>query len=127
MLTPTLYLTMLGVVMVGTAALSIYTSIKINKNDDNRKEKQSSNYEVPKLKELTEEQIADIHARGKITPAEKVKEWEGMGLCAPGDAIGSAAWRCNKFRNCHDCLVDYANTHDEYTSIYDNLIIYTPK
>lgn len=81
------------------------------------------NYEVPQLKELTEEQIADIHARGKITPAEKLKEWEGAGLCAPGDAIGGAAWRCHKFRNCHDCLVDYANTQNEYTSFYDEIKI----
>lgn len=74
----------------------------------------------PTFKHLTQEQIDDIHARGKITPVEKVKEWEGMDLCAPGDAIGSTAWRCRKFHhNCHDCLVDYANGHDEYTSFRD--------
>ena len=44
-----------------------------------------------------------------------------MDLCAPGDAIGSAAWRCRKFKNCHDCLVDYANKHDEYVSFFDIL------
>lgn len=85
---------------------------KCNSKDD---------YIKPKFKELTQEQIDDIHARGKITPAEQVKEWEGMDLCAPGDAIGSASWRCRKFRNCHDCLVDYANQHDEYTSFFDIL------
>lgn len=90
---------------------------------DNNKREEESNYEEPRLKELTEEQITDIHARGKITPAEKLKEWEGAGLCAPGDAIGSAAWRCHKFKNCHDCLVDYANTQDEYTSFYDDIKI----
>ena len=72
-------------------------------------------YPEPKLKELTAEQIEDIHSRGKITPAEQLKEWEDMDLCAPGDAIGSAAWRCKKFKCCHDCLVDYANGCDEYT------------
>ena len=77
-------------------------------------------YVKPCFKELTQEQIDDIHAIGKITPAEKVKEWEDMDLCAPGDAIGSAAWRCRKFKNCHDCLVDYAKL-DEYTSFYDTL------
>lgn len=90
---------------------------------DNNKREEESNYEEPRLKELTEEQITDIHARGKITPAEKLKEWEGAGLCAPGDAIGSAAWRCHKFKNCHDCLVDYANAQDEYTSFYDDIKI----
>lgn len=80
-----------------------------------------SGYVRLQFKKLTQEQINDIHARGKITPAEQVKEWEGMDLCAPGDAIGSAAWRCRKFENCHDCLVDYANQHDEYTSFFDIL------
>lgn len=80
-----------------------------------------SGYVRPQFKKLTQEQIDDIHARGKITPAEQVKEWEGMDLCAPGDAIGSAAWRCRKFENCYDCLVDYANQHDEYTSFFDIL------
>ncbi len=37
-----------------------------------------------------------------------------MGVCAPGDMIGSAAWRCHTFKNCHECLTDYANTFDEW-------------
>lgn len=65
---------------------------------------------------LSKEEIDDIHRRGKITSAEKVKEYEDMGLCAPGDAIGSAAWRCDKFGNCHDCLVDYVSGNIEYDS-----------
>lgn len=81
-----------------------------------------ADYEVHKTKPLTEEQIADIHARGKITPAEKVKELEGLGLCI-GDYAGSAAWRCHKFGNSHNCLVDYANTKDEHTSFFDDLKI----
>ena len=84
---------------------------------------EESGYVKPQFKELTQEQISDIHTTGKITPKEKVKEWEGMGLCAPGDAIGSVAWRCRKFKNCHDCLVNYANEYDEYTSFFDNLKI----
>lgn len=98
------------------------TFIALKEIDKQNNEKES-NYEEPKLKELTKEQIADIHARGKITPAEKLKEWEGANLCAPGDAIGSAAWRCHKFKNCHDCLVDYTNTQDEYKSFYDEIKI----
>lgn len=74
-------------------------------------------YIKPRLNNLTKEQIDEIHARGKITAEEKVKEWENMDLCAPGDAIGSASWRCKKFHhNCHDCLVDYASEKDEYES-----------
>lgn len=93
------------------------------KQDEQRIEREKSliesGYVRPTFKHLTQEQIDDIHARGKITPAEIVKEWEGMDLCAPGDAIGSAAWRCEKFHNCHDCLVDYANEYDVYTSFAD--------
>lgn len=85
-------------------------------NDDDV-QKLEKPYVKPQLKPLTAEQIAEIHSRGKITPAEQLAEWESWGLCAPGDAIGSAAWRCRKFRNCHDCLIDFVNEHDEYTSI----------
>ena len=89
--------------------------------EEREKHNTDEDYVKPKFKELTKEQIDDIHTRGKITPQEQVKEWEGMDLCAPGDAIGSAAWRCRKFKNCHDCLVDYANQHEEYTSFFDIL------
>lgn len=69
----------------------------------------------PKLKPLSEEQIREIYSRGMITPEEKVREWESFDLCAPGDAIGSAANRCKKFGyNCHECLIDYASGKDEY-------------
>lgn len=87
-----------------------------------QQDEQQSEYDYmkPQFKPLTAEQIKDIHSRGKITPAEMVEEWESMDLCAPGDAIGSAAWRCRKFKHCcHDCLVDYANEHDEYTSMFE--------
>ncbi len=73
-------------------------------------------------KELTQSQIDEIHSRGKITPLEKVKEWEGLDLCAPGDAIESAANRCHTFSNCHDCLVDYAAQKEEYDKIDFKLV-----
>lgn len=104
--------------------LDLISEHKPNKKSKTKKQIKNDSYATatPQFKVLTQEQIDDIHSRGKITPAEKVKEWEGMDLCAPGDAIGSAAWRCRKFHyNCHDCLVDYANEHDEYTSFYDIL------
>lgn len=89
--------------------------MEFNRTQNNIKYK----YVKPTLKKLTQKQIDDIHARGKITPAEQVEEWEDMSLCAPGDDAGSASWRCKKFfNNCHDCLVDYANEHDEYLSFF---------
>lgn len=65
--------------------------------------------------DLTQKQIDEIHSRGKITPLEKVEEWESLDLCAPGDAIGSAKDRCHYFKfNCHECLIDYAFQKTEY-------------
>lgn len=109
----------LGILLV--LAVVLFFIIENWKMIEETIKEENSDYEVPRLKELTEEQIEDIHARGKITSEEKVREWEGLDLCAPRDAIGSAAWRCHKFKNCHDCLVDYANTQDEYTSFYNEL------
>ena len=105
--------------------LDLISEHKSNKKSKTEKQIKNDSYATatPQFKVLTQEQIDAIHSRGKITPEEKVKEWEGLGLCAPGDAIGSAAWRCRKFKNCHDCLVDYANQHKEYTSFFDNLKI----
>lgn len=123
-------LDLLMILVIGLGIAVVIENARNEKKEKAQKDTQSQEdtYQTPKLKELTEEQIADIHARGKITSVEKLKEWEEIGLCAPGDAIGGVAWRCRKFRhNCHDCLVDYANAHDEYTSIYDNLTICTPE
>lgn len=91
--------------------------------EQREKHNPDNDYIQPQFKELTQEQIDDIHSRGKITPQKQVKEWEGMDLCAHEDAIGSAAWRCKKFHhNCHDCLVDYANEHEEYTSFVVDIL-----
>lgn len=68
-------------------------------------------------KELTQSQVDRIHKKGKITPFEKVKEWESFDLCAPGDNIGSAADRCHSFSSCHNCLTDYAYKQKEYDKL----------
>ena len=66
--------------------------------------------------------IAEIHSRGKITPLEQVHEYESMDLCAPGNAIGSAANRCHFFDNCHDCLLEYFSHNEEYDKIEFKLV-----
>lgn len=64
------------------------------------------------------DRIKEIHDRGNLTSEEIVKEWESIGLCAPGDNIGSAKERCEKFGyDCHMCLTDYASLKDEYSPI----------
>lgn len=126
-----LYLLFLSIILI-CLIWEFICDRKVTKEQEKQEEEKEkklieSGYVKPTFKHLTKEQIDDIHSRGKITPAEKVKEWEGMDLCAPGDAIGSAAWRCRKFHhNCHDCLVDYANEHDEYTSFRDIVKICSP-
>ncbi len=80
-----------------------------------KKKKTEEEYITPEFKPLTQEEIDDIHSRGKITPAEKVMEWEKMNACVSADEMWTSAWRCQKFKTCHDCLVDYAvNDQDEY-------------
>lgn len=69
------------------------------------------------IRELSEEEINNIHSKGKLTPLEIVKKWESFDICAPGDAIGSVAFRCSYFNNCHDCLMHYAFNQLEHEPI----------
>lgn len=84
----------------------------------------------PHFEILSQEKIDEIHKRGKLTPEEGYNEWISH-ICAPGDAIGSAAWRCEKYGNCRDCLVAYAMEQEEwnplefkYTDISDRKVDY---
>lgn len=81
----------------------------------------------PKFTPITQEEIDDIHARGKITQAEKVKEWESLDICPPGDNMGSASWRCRKYHyDCHDCLVAYSCMSKEfYSSLEDFKLVHS--
>lgn len=47
-------------------------NVRTNLKEESKYEK--PNYIKPKLKELSEEEIEEIHSKGLITPAEKVKE-----------------------------------------------------
>lgn len=66
---------------------------------------------------LSQNKIDEIHKRGNLTPEEKYKEWVSHGLCAPGDGMGGATWRCLKYGNCTDCLIAYAMEREEWPSI----------
>ena len=75
--------------------------------------------------DLTKDKIEEIHNNGKLTAYDKVKEWEGFDLCAPGDAIGSAAPRCAFFeRDCHQCLLEFASHSKEHNPIDFKIINY---
>ena len=106
---------MIGIIIISVGAiflgLLLYTTIM----PLIKKKKQTEEYITPEFKPLTQEEINDIHSRGKITPAEKVMEWEKMNACVSADEMWTSAWRCKKFKSCHDCLVDYAvNDQGEY-------------
>lgn len=69
-----------------------------------------------------QEKIDEIHSKGKITPMEKVAEYESLGLCAPGDALGFASNRCRFFSDCHECLLEFASHNQEYDKIDFKLV-----
>ena len=99
------------------------TIISMKKLCDHTIEKCADNRLKKAVKELTKEKIDDIHSRGKITMFEKVAEWESFDLCAPGDAIGSAAMRCHTFDDCHDCLLNFASSNIEHDKMDFKLIL----
>ena len=114
---------LMGVILFLICALWIIIPIKKNETIEESIEEADTHFEEndyikPVLKQLTQEQIDDIHSRGKITPLEKVEEWESFDLCVPGNAIGSAKDRCHYFKhNCHECLLEYASQKKEYDKI----------
>lgn len=65
----------------------------------------------PQFKLLFNEEIDDIHSRGKLTPFEKYKEWVSIGYC-PGLELNG--WDCSKYDKCRDCRVDCAVKFDEW-------------
>ena len=73
---------------------------------------------------LVTAQVEEIHSNGLLTPAEKVKEWESMNICAPGDHSGKASSRCKTFHDdCHTCLVNYAYEHYAHERFSSNIKI----
>ena len=86
------------------------------RNEFQRKNNNEETYVCPTFKKMSKERVNAIHSKGLITPKEIVSEWESIGLCAPGDSGFND--RCHEFKNCHDCLVDYANKKEEYMSFF---------
>lgn len=72
----------------------------------------------------TADKINEIHNKNKKTPYEKVEEWEKLDFCSPGDMASSASDRCKLFRNCHDCLMEFASHKEEYDELNFKLIDY---
>ena len=59
---------------------------------------------------ITQEQINEIHSKGKLTPLEVVQLWESHDLCIEGNKTISSKNRCRYFnQNCHECLMETAS------------------
>ena len=67
---------------------------------------------------ITQEQIDEIHAKGKLTPLEVVQLWESHDLCIEGNKTISSKNRCRYFnQNCHECLMETASHKLEHDNI----------
>lgn len=79
------------------------------------------------LNSITQEQINNIHSKGKLTPLEAVKQWEAFDLCIDGSKTVFLKNRCEYFDyNCHECLMETAShklEHDKINFLLNNSII----
>lgn len=67
---------------------------------------------------ITQEQIEEIHDKGKLTPLEVVKLWESNDLCIEGNKTILSKNRCKYFnQNCHECLMETASHKLEHDNI----------
>lgn len=67
---------------------------------------------------ITQEQIDEIHAKGKLTPLEAVQMWESFDLCIEGSKSIFSKSRCQYFeQNCHECLMESASHKLEHEPI----------
>ena len=67
---------------------------------------------------ITQEQIDEIHAKGKLTPLEIVQLWESYDLCVEGNKTVLSKNRCKCFnQNCHECLMETASHKLEHDNI----------
>ena len=67
---------------------------------------------------ITQNQIDEIHTKGKLTPLEVVQLWESHDLCIEGNKTISSKNRCKYFnQNCHECLMETASHKLEHDNI----------
>lgn len=67
---------------------------------------------------ITQKQIDEIHAKGKLTPLEAVQLWEFHDLCVESRKSILSKNRCEYFNeNCHECLMETALHKLEHDNI----------
>ena len=79
-------------------------------NNDTKFDKYEKNHQHFEF--LSQEEIDAIHDRGHLTPFEKYNEWKAMNYCP---ASGGSTVRCNKYGNCRDCTVAWAEEGKEWS------------
>lgn len=76
------------------------------KGDDSKRTFfENLDYEHPYHILLSTDEEKRIHDQGLLTPEEAVKYWESTfsKVCIPSDEK-----RCDRFKDCHDCLVSFS-------------------
>ena len=72
---------------------------------------------------ITQEQIDEVHSKGKLTPLEAVQMWESFDLCVEGSKSILSKSRCQYFeQNCHECLMESASHKLEHDPIEFELV-----
>ena len=72
---------------------------------------------------ITQEQIDEIHSKGKLTPLEAVQLWESYDWCSEGSKIIFSKCRCRYFnQNCHECLMEKSSHKLEHDNIDFKLV-----
>ncbi len=77
----------------------------LNGDDSKRTFFENLDYEHPYHILLSSDEEKKIHDQGLLTPEEAVKYWESTfsEVCIPSDEK-----RCDRFKDCHDCLVSFS-------------------
>ena len=72
---------------------------------------------------ITQEQIDEVHSKGKLTPLDAVQMWESFDLCVEGSKSILSKSRCQYFeQNCHECLMESASHKLEHDPIEFELV-----
>ena len=107
-----------GVLLITIFMVSITDTVggilrKRKKNKLNHQELLYSTFDSTQdFKELTSEQIDEIHKKGNLTPAEFVAQCESIGHCFLV-LLDIDLLRCGHFQSCHDCIVDWAKNNED--------------
>ena len=88
----------------------------LNGDESKRTFFENLDYEHPYHIFLSSDEEKRIHDQGLLTPEEAVEYWESTSgeVCIPSDKK-----RCTRFKDCHDCLVNFSESRlDGWEKVY---------